>query len=156
MKSNGNSKVGATRTDKEGISSNKPATTTLPKDKDPASFMPLGLSNYDALDLEGDPYADDPWVGSEDEELNSNFNQRERENAGKYHNWSEDWITPTKHPCEGTGEPEIFDSPIDAMANELDEQREISSAVISYKELSSLPRISVVLQQPAIALPKQN
>lgn len=40
---------------------------------------PLGLSNYDALDNEGDPY-DEDWCDVDDECVNSDFNNRDINN----------------------------------------------------------------------------
>lgn len=42
----------------------------------PRTPSPLGLSNYDAIDLEGDPY-DDGWDEPSEDLLNSDFNKRE-------------------------------------------------------------------------------
>ena len=43
----------------------------------PQTPSPLGLSNYDAIDMEGDPYEDEPWCETADEFLNSDFNKRD-------------------------------------------------------------------------------
>ena len=44
----------------------------------PSRPSPLGLSNYQAIDLEGDPFDEDEWDGAESA-INSDFNIREPE-----------------------------------------------------------------------------
>ena len=40
----------------------------------PPSPSPLGLSNYDALDQEGDPYSEDEYEDADSSSIYSNFN----------------------------------------------------------------------------------
>ena len=47
--------------------SKTPSKTDSFSERPTLTFTPLGLSNYEALDLDGDAFVDDPWVELEDE-----------------------------------------------------------------------------------------
>ena len=47
--------------------STTPSKTDSCSETPTPTFIPLGLSNYEALDLDGDAFVDDPWVELEDE-----------------------------------------------------------------------------------------
>lgn len=93
-----------------------------------ASLQPLGLSNYEALDQEGDPYAEDFVFEPEDQDLNSNFNQCMSPNLEM--NDSDVFVSVQ---CDSEATPEHLLSPeeLRLLVSEQENMKEISSAILA-------------------------
>jgi hypothetical protein len=107
------------------------------------TFSPLGLSNYDALDLE-DPFEDEPWVDIDTEDdVNSNFNQRLDSYLENHDNYpkqqdADPYIT---HP--------IFSDNFTMLEHERD--NEFSTTIITHGE-RDIGHGRIVILQPKVAV----
>ena len=113
------------------------------------SFSPLGVSNYEALDLEGDPYDDEPWVDAGDESVYSNFHQLVETTK------DDSLLGNEKALVEYGGE--LFDDltffpcSTGTYGFDLDDRAEISSAVASQGPTHQGARSPIILKSLIIA-----
>ena len=91
-----------------------------------ATFVPLGLSNYEALDVDGDFFLDDPWVDVE-EEIHGDVDQHQNRGLDE----AEDSVEQPEPRFEGLRRDAIAAQAIASTLIEVAEAREISPAIIS-------------------------